>query len=970
MPIEPSSLPAGIASATAGANIVMPTAAQRNVDLTGAFAEILGASFMSADQSSGVSTPKVGTFREKLNVTVTSSAVVNGTKKPGKSHPAADSPAPTPSDAAATKNPAIPVLMNGSWLLPSASPIAPVTDVSAAASVAISSDDASDSLAQQRLQNAISLTVVASSTDPSAGSVAQETGTTTSDFATNVFSSREATAVTPLRAPTITVGSNESGADSNGGYRLSQAASAVPSITSPNKGPVQHPSDTVMPSSVLAATAWNEMSSAVAAPPNEDPASAAPHSFTETQLVATTEQELRGVSASSPSVPTPSTSAGPTKGTSQGTGVVTLEGFMGSPLSPTVKLAPAQQEQPWQDASPGIATASTMLPDRSTDSVAISSSFASKPPVVQPQPTENAPMALAWVQPNVLHSLVSGDFRLSEPEKTDNDSPPTAAGQQVSPSQGKSTALSNSFQPIASAISNAAPTLPVPNTGSQAPRSAPATNLNSPATIVSVPAAQATLETNGGTLLTQGDTADPNTVASQSLVPSAVDTQAIFTPTGAQTAAPKQATTEFPIPQSVQAFPVRTETPNTDNSTHSASTEKSQHGAVPAIPFVSDSAVSLPQAGQSTLYTPTQKTNFHREDPQSQSPTSNAKMEVLHETIPGPPQAAPNLQLNHTGSSNAPAANWLLSPSTPVTAGADADSPSIEEGTEAPSSLPPNSTSAIFGGYGSESNSSTWPDAGTRAAFATESANPDAQTQTNMQTSRSQDSAGNASTEPLGPTFAPSDAPAAAQSLSVATSAPKTDALASAADGTAARLPSAPNDLGTPSELLARKPADNVELSSGLQAWNGGDNAQTRLIQSANLGGNLRSSEMSIALRAESLGPVELRTRVTGDVVGASIGVERHDVHAMIASELSALHQALNDRQLRVGELAVFHGSVQSGGATGDGRPSQRETAPQRPTPTGWGAEANSTLPEIAAFGEGSDAGALFDSNGRLSVRA
>lgn len=157
----------------------------------------------------------------------------------------------------------------------------------------------------------------------------------------------------------------------------------------------------------------------------------------------------------------------------------------------------------------------------------------------------------------------------------------------------------------------------------------------------------------------------------------------------------------------------------------------------------------------------------------------------------------------------------------------------------------------------------------------------------------------------------------------------------------------------------------------GLQTWNGGDNAQTRLVQSARLGGNLHESEMSVAMQSGTLGAVELRTRVTGDVVGAAIGVERHDAHAMISSDLPTLHQALHDRQLRVGDVTVFQGSLHSGATAGDGRPSQqREMAPPRTPITDWPAGRLSASAEAATSGDSSDSATTLDSNGRLSVRA
>jgi hypothetical protein len=247
----------------------------------------------------------------------------------------------------------------------------------------------------------------------------------------------------------------------------------------------------------------------------------------------------------------------------------------------------------------------------------------------------------------------------------------------------------------------------------------------------------------------------------------------------------------------------------------------------------------------------------------------------------------------------------------------------------------------------------------------------DTQVQANAHALHVEENAAKAGASPLIPTFGANDAPVAVAAASVAASAPNVEPNNSAPAGGSASHSSTANDASLPTPVVVRQSAEAIELSPALQAWNGGDNPQTRLVQSAHLGGNLRESEMSIALQADTLGTVELRARVTGDVVGAAIGVERHDAHAMISGDLLALHQALHDRQLRVGDVSVFQGTLHSGSAAGDGRPPQhRETAQQRPPASGWATERSSTLPEIAAFNEGHDAGTSFDSNGRLSVRA
>lgn len=183
---------------------------------------------------------------------------------------------------------------------------------------------------------------------------------------------------------------------------------------------------------------------------------------------------------------------------------------------------------------------------------------------------------------------------------------------------------------------------------------------------------------------------------------------------------------------------------------------------------------------------------------------------------------------------------------------------------------------------------------------------------------------------------------------------------------------SASSDAQLSSSVLALRASEGQELSAALQAWNGGDNAQTRLVQAAHLGGNLRESEMNISMQAESLGAVELRARVSGDVVGAAIGVERHDARVMISNNLSSLHDALQERQLRIGNVTVFESPVHSGATAGDGSaPQQRGAAPRQAAGAGsTGAQSGLSPTETAAASESSEGNPVFDSNGRLSVRA
>lgn len=243
-------------------------------------------------------------------------------------------------------------------------------------------------------------------------------------------------------------------------------------------------------------------------------------------------------------------------------------------------------------------------------------------------------------------------------------------------------------------------------------------------------------------------------------------------------------------------------------------------------------------------------------------------------------------------------------------------------------------------------------------------------TDDNQRPTISQTSTATASSALFAPASVASNLSVSTQTVSVA-SALKLDSSSPAASSNSMNRGDAAGDSQLPSAVVVHRAAEAAEMSAGLQAWNGGDNAQTRMVQSARLTGNLGASEMNVSLRADTLGAVELRTHVTGDLVGASISVERHDAHAMLSNDLGTLHQALNDRQLRVGDVKVFQGAFGSDATAADSQSSpRREMGPQQQQSTNWTSGPALSSAALAATADRSDSKTLFDSNGRLSVRA
>ena len=224
---------------------------------------------------------------------------------------------------------------------------------------------------------------------------------------------------------------------------------------------------------------------------------------------------------------------------------------------------------------------------------------------------------------------------------------------------------------------------------------------------------------------------------------------------------------------------------------------------------------------------------------------------------------------------------------------------------------------------------------------------------------------GNSSSASPNLTTAEREAAAQASAHISADSAPDT-AKAAAIPAPAGKTGS----VDTPAQTRAAdQPAEPPMPSPGLEVWNGGDNAQTRLVQSARLASNPDRSEMRVALEADRLGTVELQAKVTNDQIRAAIAVDRHDTHAMLASDLSALHQALNDRQIGTAHVTLYQGTLASNDAFGNGTlAGRREASPQANENTRWAGGESS--PTVVRGAESPLQNNIFDSNGRLSVRA
>jgi hypothetical protein len=142
---------------------------------------------------------------------------------------------------------------------------------------------------------------------------------------------------------------------------------------------------------------------------------------------------------------------------------------------------------------------------------------------------------------------------------------------------------------------------------------------------------------------------------------------------------------------------------------------------------------------------------------------------------------------------------------------------------------------------------------------------------------------------------------------------------------------------------------------------------ESRVVNVAQLTGSESHSQVRIAMQADQLGQVELHATVHGQLVGAAITVEKKEAHAAMAAEMPSLQQALEQRQLRVGEVVFMQGAMHStAGDTGNAATEQQRRGQAGTT---YQQVENATTHETGG-GTSLEASGIFDDSGRLSVRA
>jgi hypothetical protein len=196
---------------------------------------------------------------------------------------------------------------------------------------------------------------------------------------------------------------------------------------------------------------------------------------------------------------------------------------------------------------------------------------------------------------------------------------------------------------------------------------------------------------------------------------------------------------------------------------------------------------------------------------------------------------------------------------------------------------------------------------------------------------------------------------------------PTKDDAAQTSSGPSAAIPIPPpaSDRLTAATIAPAVDTPSASSHASLAAYQP-DSASGKFVSSAQLLAGAGHSEMRVSLDTEKLGSIELRARLTGDQVGAAIVVEKREAHAALAIELPALQQALSDKQLRVDQVSLLHGTFSA--TTGDAGASAKQDQPHAPRgPQGSSLGGSNLSAQLSVSGAQSG---IFDSQGHLSVHA
>lgn len=146
------------------------------------------------------------------------------------------------------------------------------------------------------------------------------------------------------------------------------------------------------------------------------------------------------------------------------------------------------------------------------------------------------------------------------------------------------------------------------------------------------------------------------------------------------------------------------------------------------------------------------------------------------------------------------------------------------------------------------------------------------------------------------------------QSLDTAAMDPLSGHSATADSNAVAAAAPAPVQIANSSAQLTAPSSSDSQAAETLPAAS----QSAPVVSAAHIVDQPGQTEIRIEMQADSLGGVELRARIAGDQIGASIAVEHHDAQMALAADLPALHGALIEKNLRVESLSVSQGSFSS----------------------------------------------------------
>ena len=102
-------------------------------------------------------------------------------------------------------------------------------------------------------------------------------------------------------------------------------------------------------------------------------------------------------------------------------------------------------------------------------------------------------------------------------------------------------------------------------------------------------------------------------------------------------------------------------------------------------------------------------------------------------------------------------------------------------------------------------------------------------------------------------------------------------------------------------------------------AWQSVSAQIGRVVNTATLNALQNGTEMRVQLRTDAFGSMDIRATLEGGKVGAAIGVESAEAHNALLSQLPALQQSLNERQVQLDQISVVSSYGQSGTDFGAG---------------------------------------------------